>query len=205
MNQKETTDNLTISSMHKHHRWRMAFFGLVILIAGVVIGGALMMIVVPHKLMRPPRGQELGVLKMIPRLQHNLGLSPEQVEKIEPILKENMERLNEIRWDACGQIRGTLEQMNEQVSEILTEEQQRTWKHSFSRLQRPLGPGGLRRGNGVGGPRYRRGQQERMRRGPGSGPGPFGPGRSPAGPNFPRRGFGPAPLRPDEEPVNRDL
>jgi hypothetical protein len=183
----------------------MAFFGLVILIAGVVIGGALMMIVAPHKLMSPPHGSEFSVLKMIPRLQHDLGLSPEQVEKIEPILKENMERLNEIRWDASDQIRGTLEQMNEQVSEILTEEQLRTWKHSFSRLQRPLGPGGPRRGNGAGGHRYRRGQQERMRRGPGSGPGPFDPGRSPAGPNFPRRDFGPTPLRPDEEPVNQDL
>ena len=65
MNQKETIDNPTISSMHKLHRWRTAFFGLVILIAGVVIGGALMMIVAPHKLMSPPRGPEFDVLKMI--------------------------------------------------------------------------------------------------------------------------------------------
>lgn len=230
MNQKETVDKPTLSSMHKLHRWRMAFFGLVILIAGFVIGGALMMIVAPHKLMRPPRGPEFGVLQMIPRLQDVFGLSPEQVEKIGPILKENMEQLDKIRDDARDQIKAALEQMNEQISEILTEEQLRIWKHSFSRLQRPFGPGGPRRGNGGPGPGRRRGQSDpnRPRKGPGPfgpgrrpedpnrprngfdydrlkpGPGPFGPGR-PQDTNFPRRGFGPIPPRPDEESGNRDL
>ena len=58
MSKIERPDNLTISYIHKLHRWRMAFFGMVILLAGIVIGGASMLILVPHKLMRPPRGPE---------------------------------------------------------------------------------------------------------------------------------------------------
>ncbi|MFH1718533.1 MAG: hypothetical protein ABIF19_14350 [Planctomycetota bacterium] len=46
---------VTVSlDIHKLRRWRTAFFGLVILLAGAVIGGASMPILVLQKLMMPP-------------------------------------------------------------------------------------------------------------------------------------------------------
>jgi len=181
MSKIERPDNLTISYIHKLHRWRMAFFGMVILLAGIVIGGASMLILVPHKLMRPPRGPEFESLRMIPSLRHDLGLSYEQSDKIKPIMDKHMEELQKIRMDACSEIDKALVQMDEDISAILTEKQQQIWQRRLDRLQQDLRPRGPRRGNGAGGIRFRRGQQEQFRRGPG----PFGPPRPPAGPNFP--------------------
>ena len=204
MNKTETTDNLTVSYMHKLHRWRMAFFGVVILLAGIVIGGASMLILMPHKLMKPPRGPESESMRIISQLQRDLDLSHAQSEKMKPIMSRHMEKLHKIRTDARFEIDQALVQMNEDISAILTEKQKQNWQRRLDRLQRDLRPGGPRRGNGFGEPRrgqqqerFRRGQQEHMRRGPG----PFGPQR-PAGPNSPRRSMEPAPRRPDERPRN---
>ncbi|MHC4440733.1 MAG: hypothetical protein ACYS3S_25575, partial [Planctomycetota bacterium] len=106
-----------------------------------------------------------------------------------------------IRIDAQDQIGEALEQMNKQVSSILTDRQKRMWESRLRRLQSPLrGGGGQRWGEGPGGGRYRgRGEQDRSRRGPG--PGGMGPGpgpfrRRPAGPNMPQDD----PAEPFEEP-----
>ena len=122
---------------------------------------------------------------MVGQLRRELRLSPEQSEKIEPILKEHMETLHNIRIDAQDQIGEALEQMNKQISSILTDRQKQMWESRLRRLQDPLRGRGPGWGEGPGGGRYRgRGEQDRLRRGPG----PFGPRRRPAGPNTPQDG-----------------
>jgi hypothetical protein len=214
MSDTEITDNLTFNYMRKLHRWRMAFFGVVILLAGIVIGGALMMILMPHVLMRPPQGPEFRGLEILPMLERDLGLSSEQSEKIKPILAENMEKLREIRMDARSEIGQVLEQMKKEISAVLTERQRQLWQEQLNRLQRELRPGG-RRGNGMPGPRggdmgegprRGRGQQERFRRGPGSfEPGSFGPPPHPAEPNAPRNDLDSNSTSMSEKTTNEDL
>ncbi len=186
MSNKETIDNPPVNCIDKLHRCRMAFFGVVILVAGVVIGGASMMILAPDKLMKPPRGPEFGSQRMIPPLRRELGLSPEQEEKIKPILDSHMEKLDEIRTAARSEIEEALTQMNEGISEILTEEQRQIWQRSLDRLDREFRRGG----GGPRGPGFRGGRQEGFRGGQPEhfrqGPGPFGPHRPPRGPNSPR-------------------
>jgi len=216
MSQNQTTNNPAVSHINKAHMWRMAFFGLIILAAGVVIGGSSMLIFAPKK---PPRAPEFASGRMVGQLQRELRLSPEQNEKIEPILKEHMETLNDIRIDAQDQIGEALDQMNEQVSSILTDRQKRMWESKLRHLQSPLrGGGGPRWGEGPGGGRFRRGEQDRFRRGPGpgsgsgpgpgpgsGGPGPFGPRRRPAGPNTPQDSMNDGPAEPFEEPPQDEL
>lgn len=170
MNQTEYSTKPTIVQ-RKLHRWRMAFFGLVILLAGIVIGAASMLILAPHRLMRPPQGPEIASERMIPRLRHLLGLSSEQMEKLEPILQKHMQRLHEIRMGARSEITEQLHQMNEEISALLTEEQKQLWQQNLHHLQRQLRPPGPRQRNGMGEHRYRRGRQERFQRDPK----PFGP------------------------------
>jgi hypothetical protein len=196
MSQNETTDNLAVSDINKAHMWRMAFFGLVILIAGIAIGGSSMLIFAPKKIIKPPKAPEFASGRMVGQLRRELRLSPEQAEKIEPILKEHMETLHNIRIDAQDQIGEALEQMNEQISDILTDRQKKMWESRLRRLQSPLRGGGPRWGEGPGG-RFRRGQQDNFRRGPG----PFGPRRRPAGPNTPQD----SPAEPLEQPPLEEL
>ena len=200
MSQNQTTDNPAVSHIDNAHTRRMIFFGLIILISGIVIGGSSMLIFAPKK---PPRAPEFASVRMVDQLHRELRLSPEQAEKIEPVLKEHMETLNNIRIDAQDQIGEALEQMNEQISSILTDRQKRMWEARLRHLQSPLRGGGPRRGEGPGGGRFRRGEQERFRRGPG--PGPFGPRRRPAGPNMPEDGMNNGPAEPFEEPPKEEL
>jgi len=121
-----------------------------------------------------------------------------------------MEKLQQIREDARAEIGETLEQMNEEISAILTEGQKQTWQGQLDPLQQELRPGGWRRGMGggrahrgdeVGGPRPGRGPQPPFRRGPG----PFGPPRPPAGPNFPRNDVNQDTTTENEKPANEQL
>ena len=194
MSDTDKHDNLTVNYMQKMHRWRMAFFGVVILLAGIVIGGASMMILVPHKLIKPPPGPEFESFRMLPPLQRNLDLTPEQADKIKPIMDKHIEKLNQIRMNARTEIGETLKQMNKDIAAILTDEQRQRWQRGLEQLEGELRPGEWRGGGGgrPGSGRFRGGEPGReqmdFRRGPGPGPGPgpFGPRRPPAGPNSPR-------------------
>lgn len=196
MSRNQTTDNLVVSNINKAHMWRMAFFGLIILVAGIAIGGSSMLIFAPKKLIKPPRAPEFASGRMVGQLRRELRLSPEQSEKIEPILKEHMETLHNIRIDAQDQIGEALEQMNKQISSILTNRQKQMWESRLQRLQDPLRGRGPGWGEGPGGNRFRRGEQDRPRRGPG----PFGPRRRPAGPNTPEDSLNNGPAELPEEP-----
>ena len=153
MSKIDITDNSSAHYyIHKMHRWRMAFFGVVILLAGIIIGGALVIILMPEKIMSPPAGPEFEGLTILPQLRRELDLSDEQVKKIEPILSSNMEKLRVMRENARVEIAQILEQMNSEISAVLTDEQRTRWQEGLNRLQREIRPG-RRRGEGMGGPR----------------------------------------------------
>ena len=180
----EHNNNPNFEHIRKIYYWRSAFFGLVILIAGAVIGGATMSIMTTQRLRRPGRGSEFRSLQVLPPLRRDLGLSQEQSEKIKPLLDGHMEKLENIRESARIEIEETLRQMNEEISAILTDRQRQIWQREMSRLQQELRPGGPRR-NGMG-PRGRRGNEAGGRRG----------GRGQRG--FLRRGMGPNVIPPSE-------
>jgi len=174
MNQTETNNNQIIDYMRKVHRWRMAFFGLVILLAGIVIGATSVIILLKPKPIGPSAGPEFVSETMIRGLGRQLRLSPEQKEKVESILQEHMQKLHEIRMNARPQIAEQLRLMNEEISSVLTEQQRQIWQERLLPLQRQLRQRGPRRGSGLEGPQFRRGQ----------------------------RGFGP-PASPPNEPLSR--
>ena len=183
MSQTEKSDYLNIETISKFHRWRMAFFGAIILLAGIVTGGASMMIFMSRKMMAPSPGPEFDSLRILPSLRRNLDLSTEQSRRVSPILDKYMKQLSDIRMEARTEIAQTLKEMNEDICEILTDRQEQLWNRSLEQLQQGLrpGPGGRgRRGEGPGGMRQRRGQQDRR------GPGPFGIRPRPGGPTIQR-------------------
>jgi hypothetical protein len=170
----EQNNNINLEHIRKIYYWRTAFFGLVILIAGIVIGGASISIYMTHRTTRPERGPEFNSLQVIPPLRRNLNLSQEQSDKIKPIIDGSMKKLRDIRENARTEIESTLQQMNKEISKILNDTQRQRWQREVNRLQRELRPGvqrrdgtGLRARRGLesGGRRGGRGQREPLRRG----------------------------------------
>lgn len=140
MSETEKMDNLIIA-MQKMHRWRMAFFGLVILLAGIVIGISIMLIVNPSKFKAPLPPPEIASERMIRDLRHHLHLSPEQADIIMPILKEHLERMHEIRMGVRPQIVEQIRAMDEQISPLLNDQQRQIWRQHFQRMQKDLEQG----------------------------------------------------------------
>jgi hypothetical protein len=137
----------------------MAFFGLVILIAGLTIGVAATLATLHFA---GPRSQGTGerfAVPMLDRIVPRLRLSREQTEKVEPILRDHMQRLDEIREQGRARIAAELEAMDEQMATVLSPDQQRLWRDLLRGLpgQFQRGQGG-RFGPGPPGPRGPRGR-----------------------------------------------
>ncbi len=169
MNQHESLDSPMVLLRRLHH-WRMAFFGLVILLAGMLSGAAIALLVVGHLERQGPPPPVAVVKEMLARLGPRLELSQEQRGQMEPILLRHMQRLEEIGQDGRTAIEGELRTLNEEMATVLNEGQMRQWQHLLQGL-----PGQLRHVPGGFGP------------GPGLGPGP-GPG---GGQGFRGGRFGP--------------
>ncbi len=164
MNTTEQNNNPNIEHIRKIYFWRTAFFSVVILVAGIVIGSASMSILTTRKLTTPPSPrQEFNDLVI--RLRRNLELTQGQTDKIRPMIDKHMQKLQELRENARIDIINTLEQMDKQVSSVLNERQKRIWRNELLNLQRDLNPemprggGGRRRGLDPGGLRAGRGQR----------------------------------------------
>ena len=164
MNTAEQNNNPNIDHIRKIYFWRTAFFGLVILAAGIVIGGASMSILTTRRLAAQPSPRP-AFNDLVIRLRRNLELSQGQTNKIRPIIDKYMQQLQELRENARIDIINTLEQMDTQVSFILNERQKIIWQRELLSLQRDLNPeiprviGGRRRGAEPVGPRAGRGQR----------------------------------------------
>jgi Spy/CpxP family protein refolding chaperone len=151
MNETVKTESSDVY-LRKIYRWRMAFFSLVILLAGLVIGSASTVIVLRSRFGQPGGGGmgQFAGGRMLERLERELDLSPEQREELEPIVQKYMQELHEIRRNAGRTIDEKLQLMNEEISSVLDEDQQRRWQHHLERLRERLPGRGRRRGPGPG-------------------------------------------------------
>lgn len=189
MNQADLNEN-PIVLLRRLHRWRMAFFGLVILLAGITIGAAGTLLVVRPEPPGPPRDPDVAVAMMMGRFRNELQLTPDQMNAIRAVLRERMQRLHEIREQARPEIESQLEALKSEIDAVLTEEQRGRWQRIVSRLEGEFRYG-MRRGPGrPGGPRpegYRGG------RGGPRPPDQFGPpnGERPRRPGPGRQHWGP--------------
>jgi len=186
MNQHESPDSPMVL-LRRLHRWRMAFFGLVILLAGMLSGAAVALLVVGHLEQQGPP-PPIGVVKeMLARLGPRLRLSEEQRDQMEPILLRHVQKLDEIGQDGRAAIVEELRTLNEEMATVLNEGQMRQWQDLLRGL-----PSQIRHVPGGFGP------------GPGLGPGPGPGGRGFGGRFGPRRdGQGPLHVSP-EKPSSPD-
>jgi|GEM_PF-3070568 len=144
MNEAERAENY----VRRIYRWRLAFFSLVILLAGLVIGSAATVIFTRNRLAGPPRPPRVSSERMLRRLEHTLQLESEQVDRIRVILNRHMQALRDIRENARRTVDEQLAIMNEEVSSVLDEHQKSLWQRHLHRLRERIPPRHQRRHRG---------------------------------------------------------
>lgn len=185
MNPSDPNESPTVL-LRQVHRWRMAFFGLVILLAGMTLGAAGTLLLIGPAEWQPPMEPEVATNAMLGRFREELGLTSEQAADIRRILRTRMQKLHEIRTQARPQIEQQLEGMKEEIAAVLTPDQRSRWQGIMGRLEQEFHRG-MRRGPGGRGPGFRRGREGG---GPPGGHGP-GPGRRPRWDRPPEEPFRP--------------
>jgi len=138
VNQNEDSENPTVLLRRLHH-WRMAFFGMVILLAGMLSGAAVTLLIVGHIGQRGPLPPVHAVKLLLERLTGPLHLTAEQRPQVEPILKSHMMRLDQIQGDGQKAIAEELRLLSQEMAGVLTEDQMRLWERLFLDL-----PGSIR-------------------------------------------------------------
>jgi hypothetical protein len=139
VNQHDSPDSPMVL-LRRLHRWRMAFFGLVILLAGMLTGAAVTLLTIGRSQWEgpPPIPVEEVVTRMIHGITPRLGLSAEQTQQMEPILQKHVSRLHGIWADSRGQIVEELKAMNAEVLPVLNENQQQLWQRYMQGLPGPF-------------------------------------------------------------------
>lgn len=160
--------------LRRLHRWRMAFFGLVILLAGMLSGAAVALLVVGHIGRQVPPPAVEAVRELLARIGPRLRLSEEQKLQMEPVLLKHVQKLDEIGQQGRSAIVEEIRALNEEMDTVLTEDQARLWHRLLEELPGPIRhmPEGLGPGSGGGRP-------SRGFRGGRYGPGGGAPGQGP--------------------------
>ena len=108
--------------MTQFSKWKTIGYAAAIFVTGGISGGALGVYETKSNLLVPPREQEMAI-RIQRRFQSKLGLSPDQVAKINPIIESAVSDIHSIRLEAAQRISKVFDDSYAQVSAILTPEQ----------------------------------------------------------------------------------
>ncbi len=116
-------------------RWRGAAYGIVILMAGIVMGFAAGAHYGRYSVFRAFRaGSERGTVAK--RMARDLELTPEQSQQMERIVSKRLAEIREIRASSRPLVTEQMELMREEVEQILSAEQRQKLSKRFERMER---------------------------------------------------------------------
>jgi len=113
--------------------WKIIVVLFGIFAAGGVTGGFVGLRVCKNTILNRPVPEEWAP-KHIKRLVDKLGLTPEQLEQVRPIVRRNMEQLNRVRNYALAETQTVVSIMQRDIAEVLTPEQ----RTKFEQMNREL-------------------------------------------------------------------
>lgn len=108
--------------------WRMAFFSVIILLAGIGIGvsGASMWFLRQKPKPAPP--QPVTINRVMRRLNYQLKLTKPQADQVRPMLRKCVVSLEQVRKKARPEINQHLRYMNQGIASVLDDNQMVQWK-----------------------------------------------------------------------------
>lgn len=110
---------------------KLGLYVLAIFLAGAGSGALIGWQVCRRTPVAPVPPAEIGA-RLRARFQSRLALTPDQVQKIDPMIDRAMRRVEDIRKETASQVFANVSNMHEQVLTVLTPEQ----KARFEELER---------------------------------------------------------------------
>jgi Spy/CpxP family protein refolding chaperone len=108
--------------MNNALKWKLAFAFLLVFIAGVTTGGLLSTHHIKRRFLGPPHSGDVSG-RMREHLKRALDLTPEQAEKIAPIVDATSARLEAIRVETAERVRQVMEESKREIAPQLNPEQ----------------------------------------------------------------------------------
>jgi Spy/CpxP family protein refolding chaperone len=131
--------------------WKLVLLLAGIFAAGAVTGGFVTVRFGRQMMRDRPRFDQWGPNR-IKMLAERLDLTPDQVEKLRPIMRRDGDDLTRIRSTSISDTRRILERMEHDIAEVLTPEQRtkfeqmnREQHERMQRIMKERGPGGGQR------------------------------------------------------------
>ena len=112
-------------------RWKLRFYALAIFLAGSGSGALITWHICQSRVVAPSPPAEIGA-RLRARFQARLDLTPEQVQKINPLIDEAMRQVELIRYDTANHVFENVSNLHQQLLLVLTPEQ----KVKFEQLER---------------------------------------------------------------------
>jgi len=103
-------------------KWKLGVYVLAIFLAGGGSGALIAWQACRRMPVAPAPPAEIGA-RLRARFQSQLALTPEQVQKIEPMIDQAMRRVEAIRKETASCVFANVSNMHEQVLTVLTPEQ----------------------------------------------------------------------------------
>jgi Spy/CpxP family protein refolding chaperone len=112
-------------------KWKLGLYVLAIFLAGGGSGALIAWKMSRSAAIAPLPPAEIGA-RLRARFQSRLNLTPEQVQKIDPMIDQAMHRVESIRQETANQVFANVSNLHQQVLTVLTPEQ----KATFEELER---------------------------------------------------------------------
>ena len=110
-------------------KWKLGVYVLVIFLAGVGSGALIGWRACRRMPVTPVPPAEIGA-RLRARFQSQLDLTPEQAQKIEPMVDQAMRRVEAIRKETASRVFANVSNLHEQVLTVLTPEQKLKFEES---------------------------------------------------------------------------
>ena len=112
-------------------RWKLGLYVIAIFLAGGGSGAFITWQISQNRVVTPSSPAEIGA-RLRARFQSQLALTPDQAQKIDPMIDQAMRRVEAIRQETAGHVFANVSNLHEQVLVVLTPEQ----KVKFEELER---------------------------------------------------------------------
>jgi len=118
------------------HRWLRVVLWLTVFGSGFVAGTGMTLIGVRKGMLDAIHHPETMPKKAAQRLRRPLQLSEDQVQRIEQIIRDRQQSLQQIRIRVQPEVEAELDVINREISQVLDDKQRAKWNQIFHQLRK---------------------------------------------------------------------